>query len=154
MIWIDEELAGKLEIINDVAKVNNEDLDKVIKRLSDETNTMSECLDENVLRFKLHAKQVRDNYKKVVDEELDQTYRLWEECEEKRDEVDKKVKATLPVIKSIGEELGKCNKAIENVNTYGIDKLINLVERFKDIPDDEKEMLAMLLNYKNYRREN
>jgi hypothetical protein len=68
MIFIEEELAGKLEIINDVVKINNDDINKIIKRLADDTTLMSECLDENVLRFKLHAQQTRDAYKKVVEE--------------------------------------------------------------------------------------
>lgn len=148
MIWIEEDLAAKLEIINDVVKIKNEDIDKIIKKLADDTSTMSECLDENVLRFKLHAQQVRDNYEKVVNEEIEKTYDLWEKCEELRKETKGKITNLLPVITEVNSQLEKLDKSINKVNTYGIDRLIEVVDKFKRIPDDEKDMIAKLLDYK------
>lgn len=148
MIWIEEDLAAKLEIINDVVKIKNEDIDKIIKKLADDTSIMSECLDENVLRFKLHAQQVRDNYEKVVNEEVEKTYELWKRCEELRKETKGKISNLLPVITEVNAQLEKLDKSINKVNTYGIDRLIEVVDKFKRIPDDEKDMIAKLLDYK------
>lgn len=150
MIWIDEKLADKLEIINDVVKIQDEDINKIIKRLAEDTNLMTECLDENVLRFKLHAQQTRDSYKKVVEEEIEKTYELWEKCDELRSETKDKIKTLLPVISDVNNQLEKLDKSISKINTYGIDRLIDLVEKFKQIPTDEKQMLAKLLDYKKW----
>ena len=148
MVWIDESLAAKLEIVNDVAKLKTDgDLDKVIKMLTDDTNTMAECLDENALRFKLHAQQTRDNYEKVVKEEVDKTYELWEKCEDLRADVRNKIDTFIPVFKSVNSELDKLNQSMANINTYRIEKLIELVYKFKEMSEEDKNMLAKLLDY-------
>lgn len=148
MVWIDETLAAKLEIVNDVAKLKTDgDLDKVIKMLTDETNNMAECLDENTLRFKLHAQQTRDNYEKVIKEEVDKTYELWEKCDDLRADARKKIDTMLPIIKSVSNELSELNKTMSQINTYNIDKLIELVYKFNNMPEDDKNMLAKLLDY-------
>ncbi|MBU5331753.1 hypothetical protein KQI61_06050 [Anaerocolumna aminovalerica] len=148
MIWIDESLAAKLEIVNDVAKLKTDgDLDKVIKMLTDDTNNMSECLDENALRFKLHAQQTRDNYEKVVKEEVDKTYELWEKCEDLRDDARKKIDTFIPVFKSISSELDKLKQSMTDINLYKIEKLIELVYTFKQMSEEDKNMMAKLLDY-------
>jgi hypothetical protein len=149
MVWIDEALASKLEIVNDVAKLKTDgDIDKVIKMLTDDTNTMAECLDENALRFKLHAQQTRDNYEKVIKEEIEKTYELWEKCEDLRADVRKKIDNFIPAFNAISNELGKLNKSMENINTYKIEKLIELIYRFKDMSEEDKNIMAKLLDYK------
>lgn len=149
MVWIDETLAAKLEIINDVAKLKTDgDLDKVIKMLTDDTNTMAECLDENALRFKLHAQQTRDNYEKVVKEEIDKTYELWEKCDDLRDDVRNKIDTFIPTFKSISNELDKLKQSMDTINTYKIERLLELVDKFKEMSEEDKDMLAKLLDYK------
>lgn len=148
MIWVDEYLASKLEIVNDVAKLKTDgDLAKVIKKLEDDISTMAECLDENVLRFKLHSQQTRDSYEKTVQEEVDKTYELWEKCEDLRSDAKKKIDTMLPTIKTVSEELGRLNESMNKINTYRIDKLFELIDKFNSMSDDDKNVLAKLLEY-------
>lgn len=148
MVWIEEDLASKLEIVNDVAKLKTDgDLAKVIKRMEDEIDGMAECLDENVLRFKLHAQQTRDSYEKTVQEEVDKSYELWEKCEDLRSKAKKKIDAMLPDIKTVSEELRRLNESMDKISTYRIDKLFELINKFNNMSEEDKNVLVKLLNY-------
>ena len=80
-IHIDDKIEPYLDILIDCIKLNGEDIEKQVKRITEETDTMGECLEDNFLAFKLHSKKVRDEYEKAVNEELEKSETVWEKCD-------------------------------------------------------------------------
>ena len=80
-IHIDDKIEPYLDILIDCIKLNGKDIEKQVKRITEETDTMGECLEDNFLAFKLHSKKVRDEYEKAVNEELEKSETVWEKCD-------------------------------------------------------------------------
>jgi len=56
----------------------------------------------------------------------------------------------MPVFKNMSNELRELDQLMSRINTYSIDKLIELVHKFKNMSEEDKDMLAKLLDYKKY----
>ena len=76
-IHIDDKIEPYLDILIDCIKLNGKDIEKQVKRITEETDTMGECLEDNFLAFKLHSKKVRDEYEKAVNEEVEKSETVW-----------------------------------------------------------------------------
>lgn len=146
---IDDEIAPYLDIMIDCIKLNGKDIEAQIKRITSDTDTMGECLEENFLAFKLHSKKVRDEYEKAVTEELSKTEKVWEKCDElihnSKPTVDKAVNS----ICSLRKEVDAINSALEKISVYKAEKLIELIEKFNNMPADEKKLFSKLLEISN-----
>jgi ribosomal protein L14E/L6E/L27E len=150
LVWIEEELAGKLEILNDVVKLNRDKgIDELIKSIEADTKIMSDSLDENALQFKLHAQKVRSGYEAVVQEELDKTYELWEKCEELRKQAKEKTKEILPMIESASKHIENLKSKLSSLDIYGLDRIFDLVNKFNSMSKEDKELLSKMFSIKS-----
>ncbi len=148
LVWIDENIAKKLQIIDEVAEIKDKDLKKIIQQLKDDIDTMKECVSEDVIDFRYYAQQVRDSYKKVVEEELQKTYELWEQLSKLRIETKNKLGLIQDLTQSIAKDIELIQKNLLKFNIYGLDQLLQVLTKFKDIPDEDKELLYKLFEIK------
>lgn len=148
LIWIDDNLAKKLEIIDDVVKLTDNDIKDIIKGLKDNISVLDETIDEDVVSFRYHAQKVRDSYKKVVDEEIDKTNELWEQLDVLRSETRNKLDKTRELTKSIKEDIVEIQKGINNCNLYGVDHFLELVVQVNNMSEANRELLCKLLDLK------
>lgn len=140
-VWVSEELIGELEDVD----LTFENMVKIITGFQKEINTMTECVDENVVGFRYHAQKVRDDYKKVVEEELAKTYELWEQMNQLRNEASQKLQEVVGVTKTITPIIIEIKHALNNINLYGVDKLLEVTNKIAYMGDQEKELLFKLL---------
>ena len=101
LIWIDDSLAKKLEILNDTVELKENDIKSIVKELKNDIENIGECIDEDVVSFRYHAQKVRDSYKKVVDEEIEKTNELWETMDKLRTETRERLNKTRELTASI-----------------------------------------------------
>lgn len=144
-IHIDDKIEPYLEVLIDCIKLNGEDIEKQVKRITEETDTMGECLEDNFLAFKLHSKKVRDEYEKAVNEEVEKSETVWEKCDNLIHESRPKIEKVKNEMSELLSEINKINKALDSVSIYKAEKLIDLIERFNGMPAVEKELFAKLL---------
>lgn len=146
---IDDEIAPYLDIMIDCVKLNGKDIEAQIKRITSDTDTMGECLEENFLAFKLHSKKVRDEYEKAVTEELSKTEKVWEKCDELIHDSKPTVDKAVNSMGSLRKEVDAINSALEKISVYKAEKLIELIEKFNNMPADEKILFSKLLEISN-----
>lgn len=142
---IDDKVVPYLEILLDCIKLHGEDIEAQIKRITSDTDLMGECLEDNFLNFKLHSKKVRDEYEKAVTEELAKFEKVWEKCDnlihESRPEIEK-IKNEMNGLLSVIKET---DKALDSVSIYKAERMIELIEKFNNMPTDEKQLFAKFL---------
>ena len=142
---IDDKVVPYLEILLDCIKLHGDDIESQIKRITDDTDLMGECLEDNFLNFKLHSKKVRDEYEKAVTEELAKTEKVWEKCDnlihESRPKIEK-IKNEMNGLLSVIEEV---DKSLDSVSIYKAERMIELIEKFNSMPADEKQLFAKFL---------
>ena len=144
-IHIDDKIEPYLDILIDCIKLNGEDIEKQVKRITEETDTMGECLEDNFLAFKLHSKKVRDEYEKAVNEELEKSETVWEKCDSLIHESRPRIEKAKNEMNDLLSEINKVNKALDSISVYKAEKLIELIEKFNNMPAVEKELFAKLL---------
>ena len=144
-IHIDDKIEPYLDILIDCIKLNGEDIEKQVKRITEETDTMGECLEDNFLAFKLHSKKVRDEYEKAVNEELEKSETVWEKCDNLIHESRPRIEKAKNEMGDLLSEINKVNKALDGISVYKAEKLIELIEKFNNMPAVEKELFAKLL---------
>ena len=144
-IHIDDKVAPYLEILLDCIKLHSDDIDAQIKRITSDTDFMGECLEDNLLAFKLHSKKVRDEYEKAVTEELEKSEKVWEKCDNLIHESRPKIETVKNEMSGLLKEVIAIDKALDNISIYKAERLLELIEKFNHMPADEKQLFAKLL---------
>lgn len=148
-IHIDDKIEPYLDILIDCIKLNGEDIEKQIKRITEDTDLMGENLEENFLSFKLHSKKVRDEYEKAVNEEIEKSEKVWDKCANLIDNSKPRIVSIQNEMKGLLDEIEKIDKRLNNLPVYKAEKLIELIEKFNNMPAKEKELFAKLLEVSN-----
>lgn len=148
-VYVEDGVAERLKFLNDVSKILEKDVCKVIDEMREQNDVFVESLNENSIRFKLFAKDIAKGYKEAVDVEVESLYSIWEELEDKRSQVYKKTKEIKENVESTKSEIQSLQKAISELNVYGMDRLISLIEKFNGMSASEKDLLAKLAEISN-----
>lgn len=142
---IDDKVAPYLDILLDCIKLHSDDIEAQIKRITSDTDLMGQCLEDNFLAFKLHSKKMRDEYEKAVTEELEKSEKLWEKCDNLIHESRPKIATIKHEMSGLLGEIEAIDKALNNVSVYKAERMIELIEKFNNMPADEKQLFAKLL---------
>lgn len=146
LVWLDKNIAAKMDVLQDVIRLRGEEIEKVIKELTDETKLITtDNIDTTLLEMKLHAQKVRDTYKQTVDEELEKTETLWDECDNKIYESRTKISQVTDLFKNLNSEVGTLYSNMNNLPIYKIEELMKLLDKFNSYSDKDKELLKILL---------
>ncbi len=143
--YIDDKIEPYLAILIDCVKLNGEGIEEQVKKITDETELMRQCLEDNFLSFKLHSKKVRDEYEKAVTEELQKSEKVWEKCDRLIYESKPKIERVKNDIQDLLDMIVGVDKALDNVSVHKAEKLIELIEKFNNMPATEKELFKKLL---------
>ena len=143
--YIDDKIEPYLDILIDCVKLKGEAIEEQIKRITSDTGTMGECLEDNFLAFKLHSKKVRDEYEKAVAEELQKSEKVWEKCDNLIHESKPKIESIKTDMQGLLDMISKVDKSLDSMSIYKAEKLIELIEKFNNMPAAEKELFKKLL---------
>ena len=146
--WIGEDLAKRLKFVDDTVELSETDIKRIIKDLRDEISLMDECLEEDVISFRHHAQRVRNSYKQVADEEIRATQDMWESLHTLRCETQKRIEQSRELTQSIKGDIKEIKTALDTINVYGLDRLLDLIYKVKNMSDKERDMLSQLLSLK------
>lgn len=146
LIWVEAELVPKIEIIQDILKLKGEDISKAIDKLANDTSCITtDSIDTSLLEIKLHAAKVRDTYKELVDKEIEETGKLWEDCDTRIYESRTKIKQVENSFRELSNSIKSC---ADNLDRWDMDKFsqaMDLIDRYKGYSNKERELLKELL---------
>ena len=143
LVWLPKELAAK---INDIEGV--EGLRKEILSYVDETKRHLrndiEMMDEDILLYKAYMIQARDKFKQAKNEELEANYTLWETFDEELGETRKRVRNVQDVLEPLKKDLNTIEQSIRNLNTYKMEDVLKIVDKFNNMSDNELRVIKFL----------
>lgn len=147
LVWIDNALVGKVELIQDIARLNGTKLEELGKMIAEDTTVLiTDNIDRLLLETKLHAKKVRDEYEKVVNEELAATEELWCKCDEKIEKSRTKIAKVKDLFRDVNSEIKSCEVLLNMAPIYQLDRLMEALDRFNSYSEKDKELLRLLVN--------
>lgn len=147
LLWVEDSLITKLQLLDEVEQISNEDVKSFIKQFNESIDLLSENIDSNVLDIRAKAQRVRDTYKKAVETEIEETDLLWENLDLTRSKIRKKVSESIVEVENLKDKVALLNKAIENISLYDyrLEKTLDLVNRIAEMSEKEKELLTKLI---------
>ena len=147
LLWVEDSLVAKLQLLDEVEQISNEDVKSFIKQFNESIDLLSENIDSNVLDIRAKAQRVRDTYKKAIEIEIEETDSLWENLDLTRSKIRKKVSESIAEVENLKDKVALLNKAIENISLYDyrLEKTLDLVNRIAEMSEKEKELLTKLI---------
>ena len=145
LVWVEKELVGQIEVICDIIKLRGGGISEVIEKLRGDTKTYVEGLDSDLLSMKLHAQKVRDEYKAVVESEIEQSYALWEDLDKKRTQMRDKFSSMKEVVRECRGEISSLKESIDGLNIYGAERVLDLVKSFSAMTEKERDIMFKLI---------
>ena len=147
LVWVDKRLVPQIEFIEDVLKLKKDDIQKEIDKLVDSTQALTtDNIDTSLLELKLHAQKVRNEYKKTVDEELEKTDKLWEECDKNLYNSKTNIKDIKDSFYSLEQEINTLTNRLNDLPIYKLEQFMDLLDRFNGYSDEQRELLKIMLN--------
>lgn len=148
--WIPKELAERIEQYDDINQMSAA-VDEYFENSSKEIASLLESLDEEVAQYKGLMAKKRAAFRKETEKQLEMSYKLWEELDEKRPWIQERVKSLAAELAPISKELERVDAQLKNLNTHRLKDAIDLVDRLSMLPERSKDMMSFLMN--NYRRD-
>lgn len=152
-VWVTDSVAEKVQQYETDLKKREEIILDFLKngevRIKREVKYIQECL----TFYKDLVDSLEKGFKKVQEEfetNISETYEATQENYAKMYDRNKtlifKILNSSDVAK---KSISDISKSLENTRIYGADNLLEVVERFSNMSDREKDLLSKLLNYKD-----
>ncbi|RLC30414.1 hypothetical protein DRH13_04380 [Candidatus Woesebacteria bacterium] len=123
----------------------NEYMEKVSDKSKEDFKVNLECLEESAAVYVGLMVQVRQKFEKAKNEQLETSYALWEEWDNERPNVEKKIKAITDSMIPLKNSIDEINKGIDGINLHRLEKILELVDKFNGMSDSSKEVMKFLI---------
>lgn len=145
LIWVNKDIAKKYRDMESDQKKLEIVISTINQRKTDITNDI-ECLDNDLLQFKAFALRYKTELTKVYKEQQIAFEKLFEEVGDIQSKMFCKTKEIKKELMPIKSEVDNINKLLSEISTYKIEQLIDIINKFNNIPDDDKKLFKILLD--------
>jgi uncharacterized protein YfbU (UPF0304 family) len=142
---IDDELEPYFDLIMDCIKLKGKDIKETVNRIVGDTSAMDECLEDSFLNFKLHAKKVRDEYRKAVEEEISKSEDLYCKYSQLVSDQKPRIEQVKNAVAELNKELSEVYKKLEEIPYYKAEYIMDVITKFNNMPAEEKLLLSKLM---------
>lgn len=128
LVWLPKSLAKKITDAKDptsqemLALINGY-IDKTRKNYKDNL----EYLDEDIIMFRGLLVGVKKQYEEALNSQLSSEYKLWENIDEQRPKLKKKIEVLTDDLKPLTESLKEIDGLLKSINSWEIGKLVEQV---------------------------
>ena len=146
LIWVPKEIKEVLEKMDS----DNEKLrivDEYINNRKIDITYSIEALDDDLLRFKAFSLKYKTELQKVYQEQNDKLEKLFEDCGDIQSKMHLKIEETKNKLDPIVSKIKSINETLDKVNTYKIEKVIELIEKFNRMSEEDKRLFEMLIKH-------
>jgi hypothetical protein len=124
----------KIEIIEDLTK-----------KMKNEIEMSLSSLDDDVVQYKGMVLKYKKAFKEIYEDQAEKIYKTWEEIQNTLPKQDKLINKLKNELAPILEQIKKLSKVIENVNTYQLIRMSELIDKINDCDDKTKEVILKVI---------
>jgi hypothetical protein len=148
LIWVDKDLAKLYNELNsDIEKCKL--VNKLIEEKGLDITFDIKNLDDDLLRFKAFALNYFTEFKKVHKEQTDSLDKFFETNGYIFDKIESKTREIKNEVNKIGNEIKGLNKQMSDINTYKIERIIELINKFNNMSSEDKRIFEIILKSKS-----
>lgn len=152
-LWVTDSVAEKVQQYETDLKKREDIILEFLKdgevSIKKEVKYIQECLNF----YKTLTDNLKEGFEKVQKEFKENLSRIYEETEEDYVRMYKRNNEFITKISNSSSQakntINNIKDSLKNVDIYGADKLLEVVEQFSNMSDREKDLLSKLLNYKD-----
>lgn len=152
LVWISKELVETVKTLEE-GRATQEEIGKVFAEFKKNIENYTYDVEDAASMFRRQSQKVKEGLKQVVDEEVASLQEFWEIQDNRRYEVQKKVITASENIKSVRSQLLELKELTSSVDIYGLEKLIEMVQKINYMSDADKELLSKVFSHGKYANE-
>lgn len=92
------------------------------------------------------SKKTKEKMSEVVQAEIDEMSKLWEELDVKRSQITSKCVEAKTAIGNVRQDILDVQKELKDINFYQFEKLLESINKFNNMSEKDKELLGKLLS--------
>lgn len=148
LIWVDKDLAEQYEKLNsDIEK--SKFVNQLIKDRKLDITGDIENLNDDLLRFKAFALNYKTEFEKVYWDQNEKMEKFFNENGYIFDKISSKTMQLKEEVSKIGNQIKQLNDQLQELNTYKIERLIELVTKYNNMSDEDKRIFEIVLKSQN-----
>ena len=151
--WVSPELAKQLNEVKNSEKLKEKILKEYVTNETDWLKEEVQGIDEVVLLYKSKLITIRDNFEKVQEIYVDEIVKLIDKTSIAFNPIEEKFKKTFEgsqylknQLNDLSNDLNEISKKISYINTGTLERLLDCVERYNKMSEDEKELIKTIIN--------
>jgi len=139
LIWVSSELKDVYEKVDsDQEKLNI--VEELINSRKIDITYAIEALDDDLLRFKAFSLRYKTELQKVYDDQSEKLEKIFDDCGDIQSKMYLKIEETKTKLNPVTDKIKEINVALEKVNTYKIERVIELIEKFNRMNEEDKRL--------------
>lgn len=143
LIWVTKDQAEFFKSLEDDFK-KADFIQSLIEKTKKQMQNDIENLDEELLEFKSFVIRYSRAFKEAYDAQAINVEKLWEVSTEPVDNIRKQLNLIKSDIKETSKQVEELTSAIGNINTYKIERMIELLNQFKSMSSSDKDIMKVL----------
>ena len=151
LIYVNEDFARKYESIdeaNEQVEALKEYMKSLKKDIRDEYKENLAVLKEDLIIYTGLNLQVRQSFEKAKNEAINASYKLWENYEKEKSDIEKKINKLNDSLLPLTEKLDSINSSLKKINTYQLKEILDIIKRFSRMNKQEQKVFELLLEHK------
>ena len=140
-------LCKKIEQLDDPMNFIQEYID-ASKR---EIKASFDAFDDDILEYMASMQLLKSKFKSAADEAIKANYQVWEDMDKKRLSLRTQIAACVAELNPLQEEVERLNVQLNKVNTWDIQRFIEMIEKLKGhLYGEDRNIIEFLVN--NYKK--
>ena len=144
-LWVDAETEKRYNQLKGTIP-DDDILQQYINETQKQIKFDLEELDYEILQYKAKVSKWHKTIKEAYDELRNKSYEIFETFDEARPSFNRKMEEFIASAKPVKSILNDIEKSIANINTWQIDKLLELISKISQMSVKEKEILKFLMS--------
>ena len=148
LIWVDKELAEKYkELDSDVSKAKI--VNSLIRQKKFDVQDDLESLEDDLIRFKGFSLSYASEFRKAYKSQSENIENIWEDSQDPINKINARTRSIKEDIISIRKDVEDVAESIENLDIYKLDRIVELIEKYNRMTDDDKQIFNIILSNQN-----
>jgi len=146
LVWVSKELLEKVQDLESVFE-DHQKVKNLIESFKGEVEQFTYDVEDSVSVFRRQSEKIKSTYKEVVDKEIESLQEFWEEQDKRRAEMINKLADIRKSVHTVSDDMQVMRKELNSLNIYGLDKLVELIDKINGMSDREKEVLHHVFSF-------
>lgn len=144
-LYVTPTIKREIELI----KGDKEREEFIVKRfLTNEVEWLEQeiaAIDETVIKYKAKLIGIKDGFGKAQDLYVEQIEELYKKVSDADSKISGILSNSMRDVKNTTESIREVNSLLSGINTYKLEQLMTVVDRFNSMSSDEKNLISKLL---------